>query len=72
MCITYISEECIVKTDDTAKEIAEVLKTEMEIRVEKGGIPDQHDFGGLGMRNQGPSHVDNTQQMSDRKKDPRF
>ena len=51
MCITYISEECIVKTDDTAKEIAEVLKTEMEIRVEKGGIPDQHDFGGLGMRN---------------------
>lgn len=59
MCITYISEECIVKTDDTAKEVIEVLKSEMEIRVEKGGIPDRHhDFGGRGSRN--PSHIDNT------------
>ena len=60
MCVTYISEECIVKTDETAKEIDEILRTEMEIRVEKGGVPDQNDFGGLGLRS--PSHVDNTHQ----------
>lgn len=49
MCITYISEECIVKTDDSAKEIIQLLKTEMEVRVEKGGVPDENDFGGLAL-----------------------
>ena len=50
-CVPYISEECVVKSQTASEECLDMLREEMEVRVERGGIPDDSQFDGhLDMR----------------------
>jgi len=38
--VPYISEECVVKTQTAAEECLDMLREEMEVRVDRGGVPE--------------------------------
>lgn len=52
---TYVSEECIVKTEESNQQNLEILKEEMEVRTKQGGKPK------FNLPKRGPSHVNNTE-----------
>jgi hypothetical protein len=48
VCLTFISEDCIVKTLESTQETTRLLKLEIECRCDNDGIPNvqESDFNG--------------------------